>query len=305
MQEAQRAAKLQTMSNSTSNKTQVQSKSCAPSSQTKPATNAVPNPTTKPSPETKGGENVTEGKTETIIAHKELPNKIFSHLPRRILDLSELSTSSIPSIVVKVGYRINKDLIKGSTAKCIAMLMAFKSVVKAHQLVAKDMNRDLQKLLFTDCLKFLIKCRPLSISMGNAVKYLKLVCSRIPNESNDSEVKKAICDAIDTFIEEEILCSWKAIVDRSLENFNENDTILTLGCSAMVKNVLYNAAKNGKKFNVIVVDTRPKFEGREMLQFLVKHNIPATYILINSISYVMKMVRFSLPDTTFLDLLIS
>lgn len=236
-------------------------------------------------------ETIQSLEPESTIVHKELPDKIFSHLPRRVLDLSEMSTSSIPAIVVQVGYKINKESIKGSTAKCISMLIAFKSVIEGHELLSKkDLKRDLQKILFTDCLKFLNKCRPLSISMSNAVKYLKLIFSRIPNDSNDDKVKQILCEAIDVFIEEEIVCSWKAIVNFALEKINEDETILTLGCSTIVKHVLYNAAKNGKKFKVIVVDTRPKFEGREMLQFLVKNNIPATYILINSISYVMKQV---------------
>src|SRR5699024_6881957 len=159
-----------------------------------------------------------------------------------VLDLSELSIFGIPSIVVQVGYRINKELIKGSTAKCIAMLMAFKRVVEAHQLSEKkDFSRDLQTFLFTDCLNFLDKCRPLSISMNNAVKHLHTVFSRIPAESEEEKVKDVICSAIDTFIEEEILCSWKAIVDLSLQKIIENDIILTLGCSTIVKHVLYNA----------------------------------------------------------------
>lgn len=228
------------------------------------------------------------------MASKEVPHKFFAHLPYRILNFSEVSTGSIPSSVVQIGYRINKDLIKGSTAKCIAMLMAFKDVVTSHQLAEesqKDLKRDLQKILFIDCLKFLAKCRPLSISMNNAVKHLKLVFSRISAASDDDEVKETICSSIDTFVEEEIICSWKAIVDRSLEKINDGDTILTLGCSSIVKHILYNAARKGRKFKVIVVDTRPKFDAREMVHFCVKNNIPATYILINSISYVMKEVR--------------
>ncbi|KAH9398351.1 Eukaryotic translation initiation factor 2B, subunit 4 delta, 67kDa [Tyrophagus putrescentiae] len=295
IQEAQRSAKAQTQPLATKQQqTNDQPKSATvapPKTTSQSATAATPATKTEstPPPDSKANESVSTEKT--IIAHKELPDKIFSHLPRRVLDLAELSTSSVPSIVIQVGYRINKDLIRGSTAKCIAMLMAFKTVVEAYKPIEKnDLKRDLQKILFTDCIRFLSKCRPLSISMHNAVKHLKLVFSRIPAESKDDHVKSFICNAIETFVEEEIICSWKAIVDRSLEKIHDEDTILTLGCSTIVKHVIYNAAKNGKKFKVIVVDTRPKFEGREMINFCVKNNIPATYVLINSISYVMKEV---------------
>lgn len=282
-QEAQRAAKLQNQTKS--NQTTIPKTT----TQTQPSNKVSTSPSLI---ETQANVSKSENKIQAIIpTPKELPNKIFSHLPRRASNLSNLSTDSIPPVVVQVGYRINKELIKGSTEKCIAMLMAFKQVVTEHEVSSKkDMKRDLQKILFNDCIKFLEKCRPLSISMTNAIKHLKLVFSRIPSESADNEVKQIITSEIDVFIEEEILCSWKAIVDCSLEKINEDDVILTLGCSTIVKHVLFNAWKNGKKFRVIVVDTRPKFVGKEMLQFLIQNEIPATYILINSISYVMKEV---------------
>ncbi|XP_017474565.1 PREDICTED: translation initiation factor eIF-2B subunit delta-like [Rhagoletis zephyria] len=242
IQEAQRSAKAQTQPLATKQQqTNDQPKSATvapPKTTSQSATAATPATKTEstPPPDSKANESVSTEKT--IIAHKELPDKIFSHLPRRVLDLAELSTSSVPSIVIQVGYRINKDLIRGSTAKCIAMLMAFKTVVEAYKPIEKnDLKRDLQKILFTDCIRFLSKCRPLSISMHNAVKHLKLVFSRIPAESKDDHVKSFICNAIETFVEEEIICSWKAIVDRSLEKIHDEDTILTLGCSTIVKHV--------------------------------------------------------------------
>ena len=38
---------------------------------------------------------------------------------------------------------------------------------------SKELARDLTAQLNT-CIQFLVECRPLSISMGNAIKYLKL-----------------------------------------------------------------------------------------------------------------------------------
>lgn len=235
--------------------------------------------------------SISDKKNQSDNSNKELPNKILSHLPRRVLELSELSTDLIPYPVIQVGYQINKKIIKGPTEKCVAMLTAFKEVVEKYQPSPnQELKRELQKILFVDCLHFLSKCRPLQISMTNAVKHLKLIFSRIQPDIDEKEVKTIIVDAIDDFIKDEIILSRQAIVVSSLKKINENDIILTLGCSPIVKHVLSHAAQKGKKFKVIVVDTRPRFEGREMLEFLVKNNIPSTYILINSISYVMKEV---------------
>ena len=49
--------------------------------------------------------------------------------------------------------------------------------------------------------------------------------------------------------------------------------------------------QDGSKFRVIVVDSRPKLEAKQMLAVLSQAGISCTYILINSLSYVMKEVR--------------
>lgn len=231
---------------------------------------------------------------QAVQSNRESPNrarKIFSHLPRRSHDLNSLPVENIPYPVVQVGYKFNRECIVWPTEKCLAMLTAFREVVQMYQPSPdKDLKRELQKVLFTDSLNFLAKCQPLSISMINAVKHLKLKFTELLSNDDNRTVKEAVCAMIDTFIDEEIICSREAINKLLLDKINENDIILTLGCSSIIKNVLHNASKKGKKFKVVVVDTRPRFEGRSMVQFLVKNNIPVTYILINSISYVMKEV---------------
>ena len=73
---------------------------------------------------------------------------------------------------------------------------------------------------------------------------------------------------------------------------DQDDVILVFGYSLIVKHVLQKAVKLGKKFSVVVVDSRPKFDGKTMLKSLLELNIPTTYIFINAISYVMKEVYF-------------
>jgi translation initiation factor eIF-2B subunit delta len=43
----------------------------------------------------------------------------------------------------------------------------------------------------------------------------------------------------------------------------------------------------GKKFRVIVADSRPLFEGKALVRELVKEGLSCTYILINALSYAM------------------
>ena len=44
------------------------------------------------------------------------------------------------------------------------------------------------------------------------------------------------------------------------------------------------------QFRVIVVDSRPKMEGRHMLKTLVQKGVKCSYVLINAVSYIMKEV---------------
>ncbi|OTF83353.1 translation initiation factor eIF-2B subunit delta-like protein [Euroglyphus maynei] len=234
-------------------------------------------------------------KQDSILSNKELPIKIFSHLPRRVSDLNKIAKNSVPPIVIRIGYQINKDLIEDPTARCVAMLIAFQEVIKQYQPV-KDIKRELQRILFEDCEIFLNKCRPLSISMINAIMHLKMIFSRISSDLDDSLFRLKVCDAIHTFIEEEIMCSRDAIsVEHALKlfaiNSNESRTILTLGCSTIMQRIFLSAIEQKVQFSVIVVDTSPRFEGRRMVEFLTKHHIPTTYVLINAILYVMKNVN--------------
>lgn len=45
--------------------------------------------------------------------------------------------------------------------------------------------------------------------------------------------------------------------------------------------------RNDKSFSVIIVDSRPILEGREMLRQLVNAGIKCSYVLINAVSYIM------------------
>jgi translation initiation factor eIF-2B subunit delta len=67
--------------------------------------------------------------------------------------------------------------------------------------------------------------------------------------------------------------------------------ILTFGCSSLIKRALIESWECGeKKFSVIVVDSRPDFEGQEMLESLAKAGICCTYVFINAISFIMPKV---------------
>jgi translation initiation factor eIF-2B subunit delta len=57
-----------------------------------------------------------------------------------------------------------------------------------------------------------------------------------------------------------------------------------------VEQILKAAWAAGTRFRVIVCDSRPKLEGRELLRRLVAAGVPCTYIYVSSLGYVIKEV---------------
>lgn len=70
--------------------------------------------------------------------------------------------------------------------------------------------------------------------------------------------------------------------------------------SSLVNHILYEAFEKGRKFRVIVVDSRPRLEGRETLRRLVQRGISCTYVLISAVSYILPEARTCLNFIVFL-----
>lgn len=60
--------------------------------------------------------------------------------------------------------------------------------------------------------------------------------------------------------------------------------------STLVRDILVECHNSSKKIRVVVVDSRPHYEGKEVFKFLSSRGISCTYVLINAISYVMTEV---------------
>lgn len=137
-------------------------------------------------------------------------------------------------------------------------------------------------------IEYLIACRPMSISMGNAIRWLKLQITKIDPDEDDSDAKMILNEAIDDFLRERVIAAANEISEIALNTFEANDTILVYGKSFVVTKSLVEAHRNGKKFNVIVVDSRPLFEGKAMAQTLTSEGIEVKYTLINGLGHAMK-----------------
>lgn len=72
------------------------------------------------------------------------------------------------------------------------------------------------------------------------------------------------------------------------------DVILTYGQSHVVELTLKKAKNNNKKFKVIIVDSKPKHEGKELLRKLVKAGISVKKKFKYSIYFFFFLLHISL-----------
>jgi translation initiation factor eIF-2B subunit delta len=132
-------------------------------------------------------------------------------------------------------------------------------------------------------INFLISCRPLSVSQGNAIRGLKLLVSKVKPETPEDEAKVTLCDWIDNFINEKITLADQAIATTAAEKIKDGDVILCYAASNIVRRTLITAHEQGKKFRVSVIDSRPLFEGKHFARALVDAGLEVQYGLINGL----------------------
>ncbi|KAM3932232.1 translation initiation factor eIF2B subunit delta isoform 2-T2 [Leptodactylus fuscus] len=198
--------------------------------------------------------------------------------------------SGIHPAVVRLGLRYSQGIVTGSNSRCVALLHCFKQVIQDYNTPPhEELSRDLVNKL-KPAISFLTQCRPLSASMGNAIKYIKKEISNISRQKSEEEAKDHLYQCIDLYIHEKIGLAAQAIAKSAAEKISEDDVILVYGCSSLVTFTLCEAHNSGKRFRVIVVDSRPRLEGRETLRRLVNCGIHCTYIMITAISYILPEV---------------
>ncbi|CAO2825456.1 unnamed protein product [Amaranthus hypochondriacus] len=242
---------------------------------------------------------VEKAKKRAVVNKKEVRNRVelFRHLPQYehgtlLPDLESkfFQLEPMHPAVYKVGLRYITGDISGGNARCIAMLQAFQEAIKDYSTPPeKAMIRDLTARIGS-YVSFLIECRPLSVSMGNAIRFLKNRIAKLPLSMSESEAKTSLQSDIDNFINEKILIADKAIVKHAVTKIRDGDVLLTYGSSSAVELIFLHAHEMGKRFRVVIVDSRPKLEGQLLLRRLVARGLNCTYTHINAVSYIMHEV---------------
>lgn len=227
-------------------------------------------------------------------AQKPVP--LFSHLmqfEKENNTQADLKAQGvIHPAVLSLGLQFSDYFITGGNARCMAMLVTFKKVVSDYITPnGTSLQRNMTSYISKQ-VDFLSNSRALAASMKTAIRFLKNEISTLSIDLPDEDAKLKLCESIDDFIRDRIVYAGNVITREALESkrIKDGDTILTFARSSIVESVLLEALATGIKFRVIVVDARPKLEGKELLYRLSQAGITCTFVTINAVPFVMKEV---------------
>ncbi|ORX87627.1 IF-2B-domain-containing protein [Basidiobolus meristosporus CBS 931.73] len=239
-------------------------------------------PTVTPQPQTKSVSSKEDKKPKQL--------GLFAHLEEPKGPLGTQIPKELHPAILSLGLQFSEFKISGSNSRALATLNAFKKVIQDYQTPPHTtLTRNLQHYLNPQ-IAYLVSMRPLSVSMGNAIRYLKYEISILSIDLPDEDAKTLLIERIDQFIRDRITVADKMIIDFGLQKIQNGDVILTYACSSIIQNLLLEAHAKGIAFRVIVVDSRPKFEGITLMKRLAQAGIQCTYVLINAIGFVIKEV---------------
>ena len=124
--------------------------------------------------------------------------------------------------------------------------------------------------------------------MGNAIRWLKVVISNVDVSTPESQAKSELCDLIDNYIREKVTVADQVIANKANDKIEDGDVIMTFAKSSIVQQTLVDAFRRGKKFRVIVVDSRPLLEGKNLARALADMGLEVQYSLTYGISHVIR-----------------
>ncbi|CAG7957087.1 unnamed protein product [Penicillium nalgiovense] len=198
------------------------------------------------------------------------------------------ATKEVHPAILALGMQLVDYTICGSSARCVATLLAFKRVIESY---TTPMGTSLARHLTTHLssqITYLSTCRPLSISQGNAIRALKLFIAGIDPSTPEASAKISLCEYIDSFIREKITVADQVIADSAAQKVQDGDVIVTFAGSSIVKHTLLLAHNQGKRFRVSIIDSRPLFEGKSLARDLAKSGLDVQYSLVHSITHAVK-----------------
>lgn len=178
IQEAQRAAKTAKTAPSQASKKEI--------AESKEATR------TKSKQENTPSTSNASGATRKIVVKKPQQHrvKLFNHLYADVLPVAILNSSTIHPAIVRLGAQYSSGIVKGCNARGLAFMSTIKSVIAEYETPSqKEFSRGLENVIKL-CGNYLQQCRPLAVSVTNAMKFIQFQLRQLNKSESDAEVKQ-------------------------------------------------------------------------------------------------------------------
>mmetsp|Transcript_16147 Transcript_16147/g.27612 ORF Transcript_16147/g.27612 Transcript_16147/m.27612 type:complete len:519 (-) Transcript_16147:32-1588(-) len=213
---------------------------------------------------------------------------LFSHLPQfeKATSISlnvGFAAPEFHSVVVALGLKLADGVIRGGNDCAVALLRALQQLVRDFVPPARgSLAHDFESYLKPH-IQFLIDCRPLTVSMANAIKYFKVHIG-LTLDQELSEARKTLHDTIDTYITERVLLAGKVIAKHAASKIVNDDVVMIYSTADCVEMALAEAQQRGTRFRVVMCDDSTR-QGMVTLRRLVKLGIECDYVLLSGASY--------------------
>ena len=317
-QEAQRAAKEQEKSSDGAATKKKQEKGGSTTTTTTTTTSkggSAPSGSGDKSASTVGGGSTDE--THRSFADVRTKTRKDSHFCERHfshLNLHQTSTSNkIDHDLIEFQYPCVERLAEAyQTRKCVGstnrvrqLLLCLKEVVQSYSHKSGSYSQALL-VLINHVISRIQEARPISTSMGNAVKSLKTHLAvlsqgeKLKEARDDAEMmtveaqKKKTLEHLEDTLKEYVERAVETIVKTLSTYYAEKQVqhVVTFGHSESVVKSLIRAKENGyENMCVTIVDAAPSFEGRKTLNHLLDADISCEYTLMHGMDVVFQ--RFS------------
>ena len=136
--------------------------------------------------------------------------------------------------ILRLGLAYSDGSVAGGSARADALLAALRRLVADYAVPeGKVLSRDLYAVVNTS-IGFLVECRPLSASMGSAVKFVKSQVARSSADLRPAEARGALVALVDAYRAEKVEFALAAVAERAAGYVEEGDVVLTYGHSGAV-----------------------------------------------------------------------
>ncbi|KAG8747508.1 hypothetical protein FRC10_000644 [Ceratobasidium sp. 414] len=195
--------------------------------------------------------------TVADVENKIRDLRIFSHFGARG-HLGQKIKGEIHPSIIRLGLLFAEYKITGANARCIAALTAFKTVIADYVTPANNtLSRHIMSYLSPQ-ISYLTSARPMSVSLGNAIRSLKVQISSIDIDLSEHAAKAELYSRIDQYLQERIIAADVAISTFGSAKIHDGDVVLTYA--------------------------------RNLLITLAAAGIPCTYCLLSALGTIIKSV---------------